>query len=60
MASDSEEAAVQVLQVVEALLKQTDMLTGPSVASLPYASPASIFLDTLGEQLSGKLHPGQV
>ena len=50
----------QVLQVVEALLKQSELLTGPPHATLPYASPASIFLDTLAERLSGKLHPGQV
>lgn len=50
----------QVLQVLEALLKQTDLLNGPAHASLPYASPASQFLENLSITCTGKLCPGEV
>ncbi|BDA43641.1 probable DENN domain-containing protein 1C at N-terminal half [Coccomyxa sp. Obi] len=50
----------KVLQVLEALLKQSDLLNGPAHASLPYASPASQFLETLSIASTGKLCPGEV
>ncbi|KAK9915164.1 hypothetical protein WJX75_005465 [Coccomyxa subellipsoidea] len=50
----------KVLQVLEALLKQTDLLNGPAHASLPYASPASQFLENLSITCTGKLCPGEV
>ncbi|EIE19512.1 hypothetical protein COCSUDRAFT_83563 [Coccomyxa subellipsoidea C-169] len=50
----------QVLQVLEAMLKQTDLLNGPAHASLPYASPASQFLENLSISCTGKLVPGEV
>ncbi len=51
---------MQVLQVLEMLLKQSDLLNGPAHASLPYASPASQFLETLSIASTGKLCPGEV
>lgn len=50
----------QVLQVLEALLKQLDVLNGPAHATLPYASPAGQFLDALGDAGARKLVPGEV
>lgn len=50
----------QVLQVLEALLKQSDLLNGPAHPSLPYASPATQFLETLSIASTGKLCPGEV
>ena len=46
--------------MLEALLRQGDILSGPALPMLPYASPARLFLDTLLERCSGKLDPGQV
>lgn len=46
--------------MLEALLRQGDILNGAALPTLPYASPARLFLDTLLEQCSGKLNPGQV
>jgi hypothetical protein len=53
-------AGEQVLQVMEALLRQSDHLNGAALATLPYASHARLFLDSLEEQCAGKLDPGQV
>ena len=50
----------QVLQVAEVLLRQSDLLNGAPLASLPYASPTRLFLDSLSEQWAAKHAPGQV
>ena len=51
---------VQVLQIAEALLKQSDVLTGPSVEDLPYISPTARFLDQVAKHFSIIYEPGQV
>lgn len=51
---------VQVLQIAEALLKQSDVLTGPQVEDLPYILPAARFLDQVAEHFSIIYEPGQV
>ena len=53
-------AQVQVLQVAEALLKQSDVLTGPALPDLPYISPTARFLDQVAEHFSIIYEPGQV
>jgi len=50
----------QVLQIAEALLKQSDLLTGSAVEDLPYISPTARFLDQLAEHFSIIYEPGQV
>lgn len=51
---------MQVLQVAEALLKQSDLLTGAGAKDLPFASPTATFLDHLAEHFSIIYDPGQV
>lgn len=51
---------LQVLQIAEALLKQSDLLTGSAVEDLPYISPTARFLDQLAEHFSIIYEPGQV
>ena len=51
---------MQVLQIAEALLKQSDVLTGPGEEDLPYISPTARFLDQVAEHFSIIYEPGQV
>ncbi len=53
-------AQVQVLQIAEALLKQSDVLTGPALEDLPYIAPTARFLDQVAEHFSIIYEPGQV
>jgi hypothetical protein len=51
---------MQVLQVAEALLKQSDALTVAGVEDLPCTSPTATFLDHIAEHFSIIYQPGQV
>ena len=46
--------------MVEALLKQSDVLNAAAVATLPFTHPARLFLDSLSEACASKCTPGQV
>ena len=50
----------QVLQIAEALLKQSDSLTRAGLVDLPIVSPTARFLDQLAEHFSIIYEPGQV
>ena len=50
----------QVLQISEALLKQSDILNRAGPADLPIVSPTARFLDQLAEHFSIIYEPGQV
>ncbi len=49
-----------MLQVAEALLRQSDLLIGAPLATLPLTSPARLFLDSLSTEWAAKHAPGQV
>ena len=53
-------ATEQILQVVEALLKQKDLLISCGEAQLPYQSPAAVFLTAVLETCKGKPQLGRV
>ena len=49
-----------MLQVAEALLRQSDLLIGAAMATLPLTSPTRLFLDSLSNEWAAKHVPGQV